>query len=145
MNYRSLKTNYMAQLRKKGLSYIALSIQESIESTISFYLSKRVYNTKMEANGDMLLYQWGTYDWGKGKFFQVDITRQIIVPDSMHQMSTTVYFESNGVTDKIGSGNKWCEDLEDVESFKQFIDDHQITKKLEGQIQLKSSVVYSPV
>ena len=27
----------------------------------------------------MLLYQWGTYDWGEGKYFQIDITRQFIL------------------------------------------------------------------
>ncbi len=65
-------------------------------------------------NGDMLLFQWGTYDWGSGKHFQVDITRQFIEEnleddDAISQMNLTYLFPLLPEHESIGSGNRWCD------------------------------------
>ena len=46
---------------------------------LAFYESMRFDDVDLAADGDMLLYQWGTYDWGRGASFEFDITRQLIL------------------------------------------------------------------
>src|SRR5699024_7432681 len=47
---------------------------------LSAFAEYRVEQAELEEDGDMLLFQWGTYDWGHGRHFEVDLTRQVILP-----------------------------------------------------------------
>jgi len=42
---------------------------------IENYVAYRIDFTNELSAGDRLLFQWGTYDWGKGNFFEIDLTR----------------------------------------------------------------------
>ena len=48
---------------------------------LRFYGDESVAGCRDDGAGDMLLYQWGTYDWGAGESFEFDITRQLIFAD----------------------------------------------------------------
>ncbi|WP_397472050.1 hypothetical protein [Rheinheimera sp.] len=66
-----------------------------------------------EADDDMLLFQWGTFDWGEGKFFELDLTRQLTDKEAngdVVQLCCTLKFQSNSATDYLGEGNFWCND-----------------------------------
>jgi hypothetical protein len=73
---------------------------ELFEWVFSQYEQSRIEATA-ETDGDMLLFQWGTYDWGMGKSFEIDLTRQTIddlddvdaQTDSMRQLHITLKFE----------------------------------------------------
>jgi hypothetical protein len=79
-----------------------------------------------DENGDMLLFQYGSYDWGKGEFFEFNITRQFIKQneDEPYQLSMTLFFEpvdcksydcwSNGFDDL----EKWVENIKGTEGYK---------------------------
>lgn len=75
--------------------------------------------------GDMLLYQWGTYDWGDGKSFEFDITRQLIFGDGededIFQLSLTFKFLPTDELTQLASGNRWCRSRAELKDFEYFI------------------------
>ncbi|MGZ3237972.1 MAG: hypothetical protein ACXWIN_04080 [Burkholderiaceae bacterium] len=96
-----------------------------LELVVQLYKKYRIENTRTEEDGDMLLFQWGTYDWGQGNFFEIDLTRQITLAfddpdeatDSMRQLRVTLKYEPNSDTKKIGEGNQWCHSPDSMENF----------------------------
>lgn len=59
-------------------------------------------------HGDMLLFQWGTYDWGSGRRFELSITRQFIENDqqddcAISQLSLTFKFEKCSGKETVGA------------------------------------------
>jgi hypothetical protein len=65
-------------------------------------------------DGDMLFFQWGTYDWGSGLNFELNITRQFIEEakqddDAISQLSLTFRFEPSAESDALKPGNLVCE------------------------------------
>jgi len=96
------------------------------------YEQKRVTNTSIDDDGDMLLYQWGSYEWGEGKYFELNITRQTMgtfddpdeQSDSMKQLGVTFkYQETASVTD-IKGGNFWCNQPDSLSEFANQIFNH---------------------
>jgi hypothetical protein len=76
--------------------------------------------------GDMLLFQWGTYDWGLGKSFQLNITRQFVESelehdDAVSQLSLTFKFEPSAEFDTLGAGNSWDDEPVAFENFSGFV------------------------
>ncbi len=69
---------------------------------------------------DMLLFQYGTYNWGNefGNHFSLDITRQFIDPeqDEPYQLSFTLIYEPEQFKD-IDSYNYWSDACADINSF----------------------------
>lgn len=83
--------------------------------------------------GDLLLFQWGAYDWadGNGERFEIDVTRQFSILDRrseydhMEQLRCTFYYEPTAELLAFGSGERWLPpDLEsgfaEVESLPVF-------------------------
>jgi hypothetical protein len=68
-------------------------------------------------DADMLLAQYGTYNWGQGAFFEVDLTRQFIyVLDDgeqgwMAQLRCAFLYEPTPALRDLGDGNLWSMDL----------------------------------
>lgn len=71
----------------------------------------------------MLLYQWGSYDWGQGRHFELNITRQFIEAeleddDAISQLSLTYRYKPSAELDLLGESNCW----EDAPTaFREFI------------------------
>ena len=77
---RSLDQTFAAFLREGGIS-LDTSPDIGLRALIDFYASIRADGCEPDADQDMLLFQWGTYDWGDGEHFEIDLVRQVIVPD----------------------------------------------------------------
>jgi hypothetical protein len=79
-----------------------------------------------DADGDMLLFQYGTYDWGNGKFFEFNVTRQFIKAneDEPYQLSMTLFFEPieckryNCWSNDFDDLGKWVEKIKETEGYK---------------------------
>jgi hypothetical protein len=74
----------------KGINLNASTPREGIETMLEF----RSQNACTACSDDMLLYQWGSYNWGNGKYFELNITRQFIEAeleddDAISQLSLT--------------------------------------------------------
>jgi hypothetical protein len=74
----------------------------------------------------MLLYQWGTYDWGHGQAFELDLTRQVIIPDeedddAIWQLHVTYRFEPRQDLQALGQGDRWSSDFGSLDEFVDFV------------------------
>ena len=101
------------------------SVREGIEAMLEFYRTERADDCSLEDDGDMLLFQWGTRDWGQGLQFELNITRQFIRgegddDDDIWQLSLTYFFPQNA----IEGGDRWCYSPDEVEDFARFVRSH---------------------
>jgi hypothetical protein len=95
---------------------------------LSFYQMARSVGCEGD-DGDMLLYQWGTYDWGRGRNFELNITRQFVElefedDDAISQLSLTFKFLPTSEFEAIGSGNQWCDKIANHAQFEIFLKSH---------------------
>lgn len=102
------------------------TVQHGVAAMLAFYRDERAEGCVIERDGDMLLYQWGVYDWGKGEFFELDITRQLVPNGSCEdediwQLSLTFKFDPTPELRDIGRGNRWCPTPNDLTEFESFI------------------------
>jgi hypothetical protein len=89
-----------------------LSVRDGIDAMLAFYEQVRADGCDLEADGDMLLYQWGIFDFGNGSHFELDLTRQFVLgegeDDDIWQLSLTFLFAPSPVLAALGSGDQWC-------------------------------------
>ena len=103
----------------KGIDLNSSTPREGIEAMLEF----RAQVACAVCSDDMLLYQWGTYDWGKGKYFELNITRQFIEAeldgdDAISQLSLTYKYKPGTELDALPADNCWEDAKPD---FRQFI------------------------
>ena len=112
-------------LASQGKEVEALTPSSGIAAFVSFYRDERVEGCSLEADEDMLLYQWGTHDWGEGEWFELNITRQLTYSDGedneIWQLSLTFKFHPTNALQGFDDGNKWCFDLQQVAEFETYI------------------------
>lgn len=119
----------IANLTEAHSSVKEASVRSSFEHFLNLYGCSRIANTALENDGDMLIYQWGTYDWGFGAHFELSITRQTTLnledpdqaADSMRQLSLTFKYSPCAESSLLGAGNKWCGTPASLEEFRQFV------------------------
>lgn len=111
-------------LHARGASIDKLSVCDGVDAMIEFYRTIRADDCAIESDGDMLLFQWGTYDWGHGDRFELDLTRQLIrdgaEDDDIWQLSLTFVFPPNPIT----NGNRWCASPDGLDEFANFVRTH---------------------
>ena len=103
---------------------------QGIDLMIEFYETTRADHCDIDCDGDMLLFEWGIYDWGNGEFFEYSITRQFIFPitcvddedewedDAIYQLKLNFLFEPTEILRKVESGSVWCERPAQIADFK---------------------------
>lgn len=131
-------------VRTSGKSIEHLSVDDSIQLMTGFYKKIRVDDCKLEEDGDMLLFEWGVYDWGRGSFFTYTITRQFIFPetfgdaeeswleDVFWQLSLSYAFNPTDELKSVKRGHKWCESPNNITDFLEFITTCEATQILKG-------------
>jgi hypothetical protein len=115
-----------AFLVQRGLDRARLTAEQGVPTMLMFYRHVRADGCSLESDSDMLLYQWGTYDWGEGEFFDLNITRQLCLNDSgedddIWQLQLTFKFNPTPLLRSMQQGNRWCNDLDGLEDFEKFI------------------------
>lgn len=71
---------------------------------------------------DMLLFQYGVYDWGNGKKLEIDFVRQLMEnEDSIIQIHITLKYNYKDEFEDIKSYSKWCSGIENIDSWKKEI------------------------
>ena len=80
---QNARKEFEAMLRSRGLYEHDLSLIDGSEALFDFYRDQRPSGRVFEQHedADMLLFQWGTFDWGAGEHFAFNLTRQIIVDE----------------------------------------------------------------
>lgn len=107
-----------------GLAIERLTPYLALDAMFAFYREIPASDC-LECEQDMLLFQWGTYDWGKGRHFEIDITRQFIrgegEDDDIWQLSLTVRVPPEPALEALERGHRWCQCREDLELFQGFV------------------------
>jgi hypothetical protein len=111
---------------KRGLSVPTLTVPQLVDGVLAFYREVRASSLIQEPQADMLLYQWGVFDWGKGANFEIDITRQFISAsafddDAISQLRCTALFAPTPALRSIPVSNLWCKSITEFASFGTFI------------------------
>lgn len=80
-----------------------------------------------DEDGDMLLYEWGVFDFGDGPSFQFGLTRQFVLrgevgDDGIRQQVLMCHYEVSTEASELGRGHRWCHRPEEVDSFRTFIE-----------------------
>lgn len=92
---------------------------------VAFFRDVRVEDCDLESDGDMLLFQWGVYDWGDGMHFEFDVTRQLIPRGGgdvdIWQLHLTVRFPPHDDLREFGAGDRWCHGIEQLQAFSDFV------------------------
>jgi hypothetical protein len=129
MRPETANSTFTAFLTQKGADLATLTPPTAIQSMIGFYRDIRAEDCDMSEDGDMLLFQWGTYDWGTGAHFSYNITRQFIV-NTKPNRSQDVLFKRDF------QGNKENDDAYNEDAYDA---DHMVI------IQLSLTMKYPPL
>ena len=136
----------------RGVMIEQLATAEAIDLMTAFYREVRADDCELEADGDMLLFQWGVYNqWAgegdvfdikrQGELFEYDITRQLIpVPEGpdeesdsfIGQLSLTLKFLPTAALRSIQAGNQWCPLPAELEDFLAFVRGCEATAAVSG-------------
>ena len=111
------------------------------------YRDERADDCPLDADGDMLCYQWGSYDWGEGEFFDLSLTRQFILEgtsedENIWQLSLRFKFKPDDALRQLGSGNRWCDSPHqaNVDELERFVRDslpfRAVTNRTAASVQL---------
>jgi hypothetical protein len=119
------KTRFLERLEAGGLSLNTLTAAVGIAAMLGYYADERADGCDLDGDGDMLLFQWGVYDWDEGPAFEVDITRQLIVADDEEtepqQLSLTFRFDPGAAPRGLKAGNKWCASPSELAAFRKIV------------------------
>jgi len=88
----------------------------------------------------MLLYQWGTYDWGNGKRFNLVLTRQFILEgaeddEGIFQLHLTFLYAPTQALESLNEGNRWCRSPAQLDEFQNFV---------RASLAYRTALLYSP-
>lgn len=117
-------------LADRGMTVDEADPVAAIGAMLDWYEDERAEDAVPDdEDGDMLLFQWGTYDWGEGPTFEVDITRQLIDAadeddDAIFQLSLTSKYEPTDATASLGKGNRWCTSPAGIDEFRRYVETH---------------------
>lgn len=150
MKPRFAKIEFEKFVGQSGAAVAMLEPSEGIRLMLDFYKQIRAEGCLIGEDGDMLLYEWGTYDWGEGPFFQCDITRQFIEvgsegDDGMSQLSMRFYFQPSEEFESLKSGNHWRSSLAEVTDFESFIKANAAYRAVVTANPVKVSLEYSGI
>lgn len=79
---------------------------------LRFYAEVRVDGCDPGDDEDMLLLDWGSYDWGDGRAYEIDLTRQLVLPgggaeEDLRELHVVYRFPNTGTLATIPQGNDW--------------------------------------
>ena len=125
MDTREAQHAFEEHLAAHGATVSGLVPSQGLVLMISFFRDQRPHGDVE----DDLLYQWGTYDWGSGEFFELDITRQFILDDTAEdeniwQLHLTFKYKPTDQLRALGSGERWCGTIapQGIDCFAQWIE-----------------------
>jgi hypothetical protein len=119
---------FVRVLTGRGLAKETLNLVDGCEALFDFYRDMRPLGQAFERHedADMLLFQWGTYDWGEGEHFSLNLTRQLIfgeeaADESIWQLSLTFEFEPDVELKRLSSGDRWCGSVLGLAEFRDYV------------------------
>ncbi|HEV3077698.1 MAG TPA: hypothetical protein VHB47_24980 [Thermoanaerobaculia bacterium] len=136
--------------RDRSIDPASASLAAFIEGALDFYASVPASGLAADSQADMLLFQFGIFDWGSGEHFEIDLTRQFIVAgkvddEAISQLRCTVYFDPTSTLKAVGSDHRWCEGYADLPEFKASVLSSQAYIKALAEVPKRREIAWSPV
>jgi hypothetical protein len=125
MNIEDALQEFQSYVEERASAIATLTPEQATAAMLGFYRDVRASDCDLDSEGDMLLVQWGTYDWGKGERFEFDITRQFIPTGEdpeMMQLSLKFTLAADDELRGLGNGNRWCHFPRDIPDFWKFVE-----------------------
>ena len=121
-----------------------------MEGMLRFYESVAAAGLADEPDADMLLFEWGVYDWGRGEQFEVSLTRQFAIADeegddALSQLRLVASFAATPEAKQLPAGNLWCDRHIDTPHLRRFMADHKALQLAASMPRLRAEIVWSPV
>lgn len=138
---------YLANQRPRQGGVTARSVAED---AIAFYRDVLFDGLTAEQAADMLLFQWGEYDFGTGLTFRFDITRQFISAgssgdDAISQLRYIAHFESTEALRSLKAGNRWCKSRSELPDFELYVLRSDALSAVESLMPLRIEIGWSKV
>lgn len=125
--------------RRQGMEMDHLTARDIADLMVGFYLDYRADDCDLEADGDLLLFQWGVADRGQGEAFEYNLIRQFEVrstvptaqngqPEGTWQLVLSLRLSPTPALTDVGIGNHWCISPDEVDDFRAFIAAHPSTR-----------------
>jgi hypothetical protein len=135
------QAEFTKRLRARGLKVSSVRVDAGFSEALAFYRDVRPTGCE-DPDGDMLLFQWGTYDWGQGTYFNLDLTRQFILKgteddEGIFQLAFTFLYAPSVALESLKDGNRWCRSLADLAEFQRYVTSSQAYRVALGQIPAK--------
>ena len=123
MTQTEISKAFSVHAKGKGINLDELSLAHFPRLLIDYYVELDFPELDRADDGDMLLFQYGTYDRGDGLFFEIDFTRQFyqfFADDEDHeiiQQSFTFYFDPDRFR-HIASFDIWSNAVATLDDFR---------------------------
>ena len=120
-----------AALQKRIDALPSRTVAALLDTMIEFYRDQRAEGPELDADGDMLPYQWGP----DGQRFMLGLVRQFILPDEDEpfQLHLDMYFAASGELTALGTKSHWCATPNELDDFQRIIRDSLPFKALHDQ------------
>jgi hypothetical protein len=107
----------------------SLQPRQAVTVMADWYLNHRAEDCDLDDDGDMILFQWGTYNWGTGEHFEYNIDRQFIPIESGKplQLGLTFSYRPSRELSALGEGNRWCHTPAELHDFLDFVNASLVT------------------
>ena len=117
-----------ALIASRGLKVGTLNATQAVDVILEFYATERADGTvRLDEDGDMLLYEFGVFDWGEGPSFEFGLTRQFIQAsavddDAMSQLELILHYEASDDARDVGHSAVWCHHPDNISEFRAVIE-----------------------
>lgn len=154
MRYADAPVAFRQYLDAAGLRVEDLDAQAAVTAMLGFYAAERADDVDLDTDGDMILFQWGTYDWRPGPRpgFEYNITRQFFDEDDdddesegIWQLGLTVFFPPGEENARLRSGNRWLERPAGIPEFASWIAGLSATAYCAGRRPLRTELAWDEV
>lgn len=111
--------------KASGVALQESGLREGLAQMFAFYSDVKAVGCD-GSESDMLLFQWGVYDWGQGPFFELNITRQFIEDefeddDAISQLSLTFKYSPTAELTSIDAGERWFKGNDEFNTFRESV------------------------
>ena len=135
--------------QRRGLDIRQAPLKDFVSCLLDFYEHVEFSNLAPDG-GDMLLFHFGTYDWGAGTHFEFGITRQFITvdeqdDDAFSQLDCSFLYRPTPALTAVGEGEKWCSTRAELGSFQTFIAASNAYAAIAGEPVIDRRLVWSLV
>lgn len=138
------ETLYIPAVQLNEYSMVAL-----VSSVFSFYETCPARG--IGEDGDMLLFESGSWDWGSGIHFQIKLTRQYIETgkdvdeDVISQFALTRLHKRSDEFAKLGSTERWCHRPTDLGAFSAWVQNHAVMLAAERATPIRTEIIWARV